>query len=268
GQSACKVPQSTSLKDIFDPLLAPPPFPIQQPPLLTPPDQGPSRSERSETRLEGELIACFMVGGERRLCVPQIFNIVLRDFSLQQINQVIEELQINCSTCTRDQMEVLKMAGDIPPMAPSCGLITKTDAHRLCSTLLGAATGGSGAGNSSQKAGLDFLNAPYILVYHECFGRCVGRYAPSLYQHPSAQCIQCDECMASFTPYAFVCHSHKPRENRTVHWGFDPTNWRSYLLPIEDLASYETSPLMAISNNLSMLLVDQKNLINHHHHHH
>ncbi|KAH7640916.1 ski-like protein [Dermatophagoides farinae] len=272
GQSTCKAlstnrssSSSSSMKDLFDPLLAPPPFPIQQPPLLTPPDQGPSRSERSETRLEGEFIACFMVGGERRLCVPQIFNIVLRDFSLQQINQVIEELQINCSTCTRDQMEVLKLSGDIPPMAPSCGLITKTDAHRLCSTLLGSATSGSGPGGgnnniSSGKAGLDFHNTPYILVYHECFGRCVGRYAPSLYTHQSAQCIQCDECMASFAPYAFVCHSHKPRENRTVHWGFDPTNWRSYLLPIEDLASYETSPLMAISNNLSMLLADSKNL--------
>ncbi|KAH9420485.1 hypothetical protein DERP_000911 [Dermatophagoides pteronyssinus] len=266
----------TSLKDIFDPLFAPPPFPIQQPPLLTPPDQGPNRIERTETKLEGELIACFMVGGELRLCVPQIFNIVLRDFTLQQINQVIEELQINCSTCTRDQMEVLKLNGDIPPMAPSCGLITKTDAHRLCSTLLGSSTGGScvgvGVGNITETT---FINEPYILVYHECFGRCIGRYLPTLYTNDLAQCIQCNECMSLFTTFSFVCHSHKQQqqqqqygnENRTVHWGFDPLNWRSYLLPIEDLASLDddlsssSSLLMIISsNNLQSLLIDQKNL--------
>ncbi|XP_027196484.2 sno oncogene [Dermatophagoides pteronyssinus] len=271
GHSSLSTNQGlTSLKDIFDPLFAPPPFPIQQPPLLTPPDQGPNRIERTETKLEGELIACFMVGGELRLCVPQIFNIVLRDFTLQQINQVIEELQINCSTCTRDQMEVLKLNGDIPPMAPSCGLITKTDAHRLCSTLLGSSTGGSCVGGNITET--TFINEPYILVYHECFGRCIGRYLPTLYTNDLAQCIQCNECMSLFTTFSFVCHSHKQQqqqqqygnENRTVHWGFDPLNWRSYLLPIEDLASLDdlsSSLLMIISsNNLQSLLIDQKNL--------
>lgn len=226
-------PGVSLLKD-YDPLLAPPPFPIQQPPLLTPPDQSPC--VRSETMLDGELIACFNVGGEKRLCFPQILNIVLRDFTLQQINAIVKELQIYCSTCTTEQMEVLKRNGDIPSTAPSCGLITKTDAHRLCSTLL-----------ALNPMHLDFTGVPTVQIYHECFGRCVGRYAPSLYKLAESRCVQCEECLGAFSPSDFVSHSHRHRENRTVHWGFDPNNWRSYLLPVED-CSYD---------NLSVVNGDQ-----------
>ena len=30
--------------------------------------------------------------------------------------------------------------------------------------------------------------------------------------------------------FRFVGHSHRRLENRTCHWGFDSSNWRSYLL--------------------------------------
>uniref|UniRef100_UPI000068341A Ski oncogene n=1 Tax=Homo sapiens TaxID=9606 RepID=UPI000068341A len=93
-------------------------------------------TERCETVLEGETISCFVVGGEKRLCLPQILNSVLRDFSLQQINAVCDELHIYCSRCTADQLEILKVMGILPFSAPSCGLITKTDAERLCNALL------------------------------------------------------------------------------------------------------------------------------------
>ena len=83
-------------------------------PILTAPDQ--SCSERCETILEGERISCFVVGGERRLCLPQILNTVLQEFSLHQINQVCDELQIYCSRCTRDQLEELKHSGILPRM--------------------------------------------------------------------------------------------------------------------------------------------------------
>ena len=52
-----------------------------QTPLFFPKDSSPS--VKSETVLEGETIACFVVGGEKRLCLPQIFNTVLRDFTWQ-----------------------------------------------------------------------------------------------------------------------------------------------------------------------------------------
>lgn len=50
----------------------PAPFPVQQLPILTTPDT--SCSERTETVLEGETISCFVVGGEKRLCLPQVCN--------------------------------------------------------------------------------------------------------------------------------------------------------------------------------------------------
>ncbi|EEC16019.1 ski oncogene, putative [Ixodes scapularis] len=140
-------------------LPAPAPFPIQQPPLLTPPDQSRC-SERSETQLESYSISCFSVGGERRLCLPQILSTVLAEFSQPQINGVCDELHIFCSRCNAEQLDVLKATGVIPSSAPSCGLITKSDAERLCAALIhqGAPPQGSSGGPDP------------VPVYHECFG--------------------------------------------------------------------------------------------------
>jgi hypothetical protein len=59
----------------------------QPPPILSASDK--TTTEKRETLLEGESISCFVVGGEKRLCFPQILTTVLRPFSLPQINQVI-----------------------------------------------------------------------------------------------------------------------------------------------------------------------------------
>lgn len=230
---------------LFTSLLSKPPFPIQQPPLLTPPDQ--DNCERSETLIEGENIACFSIGGEKRLCFPQIINIVLEGFTYQDIVDAIKELQIYSATCSTEQIEVLKRFNDIPVIAPSCGLITKTDAHRLCSTLLSS---------SCKVSNVDFSRLPVIAIYHECFGRTRGLYAPSLYDSENAACIQCEECPGLFTPSAFVSHSHRSRaENRTCHWGFDPANWRHYILPVEDCTYEDSSSLSSSSSALDFVPV-------------
>ncbi|XP_035224452.1 ski oncogene-like [Stegodyphus dumicola] len=205
----------------YDPFIAPPPFPIQQPPIFTPADQ--SRCEKSETVLESETISCFSVGGEKRLCLPQILNTVLRDFTLQQINCVCDNLHIFCSRCNSEQLEVLKATGVLPLSAPSCGLITKTDAERLCAALLDS--------NPPKVIPNPDVKPPFqVRVYHECFGRCTGLYTPDLYAEPRARCIECVECHGLLSPQKFVCHAHHPKENRTCHWGFDSFNWRSYIL--------------------------------------
>ncbi|KAJ1074321.1 hypothetical protein K5549_001016 [Capra hircus] len=159
-------------------------------------------TERCETVLEGETISCFVVGGEKRLCLPQILNSVLRDFSLQQINSVCDELHIYCSRCTADQLEILKVMGILPFSAPSCGLITKTDAERLCNALL---YGGAYPPPckkelaASLALGLE-LSERSVRVYHECFGKCKGL---------------------------------------TCHWGFDSANWRAYILLSQDYTGKE-----------------------------
>ncbi|XP_018564799.1 ski oncogene [Anoplophora glabripennis] len=202
----------------------PAPFPtVQQVPILTTPDT--SCSERSETVLEGESISCFVVGGEKRLCLPQVLNSVLRDFTLQQINQECDQLQIYCSRCTPEQLNVLKNQGILPSSAPSCGLITKTDAERLCSALL------YGQVSSVLRPRKGALSIP---VYHECFGKAHGLCFPELYTSKNAKCIECEDCQGGFSPQQFVCHVHRDLENRTVHWGFDSCNWRCYVhVPID-----------------------------------
>ncbi|XP_048768231.2 ski oncogene-like isoform X2 [Ostrea edulis] len=207
----------------FGSLRAPPPFPIQHfGPVFTPMDS--SKSEKLDTYLEDETIACFSVGGEKRLCLPQILNTVLREFSLQQINAVCDELHIYCSRCNQEQLEILKVTGILPLSAPSCGLITKTDAERLCNSLLH---------RSSERYSKPPSRASFK-VYHECFGKCKGIFHPENYTSASDRCIQCCDCMGIFSPQKFVGHSHKAQENNTCHWGFDSSKWRAYLLLAKD----------------------------------
>lgn len=217
-----KLPSDKSV-DFESLRVPPPPFPIQQMPVFTPVDT-PSKSEKIETLLEEERIACFLVGGEKRLCLPQILNTVLREFSLQQINAICDELHIFCSRCNPEQLHILKVTGILPLNAPSCGLITKTDAERLCNALL----------HRTPEKFNDPPTPDSFKVYHECFGKCKGIFNPEMYNSADAKCIQCVDCLGSFSTQKFVCHSHKALENRTCHWGFDSANWRSYLLLAKD----------------------------------
>ncbi|XP_004596213.3 ski oncogene [Ochotona princeps] len=219
------------------PAIQPPP-PVLPGPFFMPSDRS---TERCETVLEGETISCFVVGGEKRLCLPQILNSVLRDFSLQQINSVCDDLHIYCSRCTADQLEILKVMGILPFSAPSCGLITKTDAERLCNALL---YGGAYPPPCKKElaAGLALgleRSERSVRVYHECFGKCKGLLLPELYSSPSAACIQCLDCRLLYPPHKFVVHSHKALENRTCHWGFDSANWRAYILLSQDYTGKE-----------------------------
>ncbi|XP_063536964.1 ski oncogene [Cydia strobilella] len=197
------------------PARSPPPPPPQPaaPPILLAPDR--VRGERGETLLEGEPISCFSVGGERRLCLPQILTSVLTDFTLEQINRVCDELQIYCSRCTPEQLHELKSTSVLPRSAPSCGLITQTDAERLCAALLHTPQGSRPHKLSGYR------------VYHECFGGSRGVFSADL------NLVQCLECRAMYSPRRFVCHSHAT-ENRTCHWGFDSARWRRFLLVADE----------------------------------
>ncbi|XP_061114513.1 v-ski avian sarcoma viral oncogene homolog a [Conger conger] len=216
-------------------------LPMQPPPVMPGPLFIPSdrSTERCETVLESETISCFVVGGEKRLCLPQILNTVLRDFSLQQINSVCDDLHIYCSRCTADQLEILKVMGILPFSAPSCGLITKTDAERLCNALI---YGGTYPPHCKKEFSgiLELeLTEKSFKVYHECFGKCKGLFVPELYTSPNAACIQCMDCRLMYQTHKFVVHSHKSLENRTCHWGFDSANWRAYILLGQDYTGKE-----------------------------
>ncbi|KAI4809141.1 hypothetical protein KUCAC02_018051 [Chaenocephalus aceratus] len=197
-------------------------------PLLVPCD---SSTELTHSLLEGESISCFVVGGEKRLCLPQVLNSVLRDFSLQQINTVCDELYVYCSRCDAEQLHILKVLGILPFNAPSCGLITLTDAQRLCNALLrpGATLPSDPSGKLSTQGLLKESEASFQ-VEHQCLGKCQGLFVPQFYTQPEAHCIQCIECQLLFSPQKFVMHSHKSPDKRTCHWGFDSAKWPCYLL--------------------------------------
>ncbi|XP_061493290.1 ski-like protein isoform X3 [Rhineura floridana] len=214
-----------STSSVFVPLPSPQILPG---PLLVPSD---SSTELTQTLLEGESISCFKVGGEKRLCLPQVLNSVLRDFSLQQINTVCDELYIYCSRCTSDQLHILKVLGILPFNAPSCGLITLTDAQRLCNALLRPRTfpqNGSLLHAKSSLAQLKETGSAFE-VEHECLGKCQGLFAPQFYIQPDSPCIQCSECYVMFSPQTFVMHSHRSPDKRTCHWGFESAKWHCYL---------------------------------------
>ncbi|GCC32264.1 hypothetical protein chiPu_0010725 [Chiloscyllium punctatum] len=207
------------------PMTSPPVLPG---PLLIPSD---SSTELTHTLLEGETISCFMVGGEKRLCLPQVLNSVLRDFSLQQINTVCDELYIYCSRCTAEQLQILKVLGILPFNAPSCGLITQTDAQRLCNALVHPGILPPDANKLPGKTCLAQLQNTgcSFEVEHWCLGKCQGLFVPQLYSHPDATCIQCLDCHMMFSPQKFVLHSHRSPDKRTCHWGFDSAKWRCYV---------------------------------------
>ncbi|XP_061834780.1 ski-like protein [Nerophis lumbriciformis] len=196
-------------------------------PLLVPCD---SSTELTHSLLEGESISCFVVGGEKRLCLPQVLNSVLRDFSLQQINTVCDELYVYCSRCDAEQLHILKVLGILPFNAPSCGLITLTDAQRLCNALLrpGATLPADLSVKLSAQGLLKETEAGFQ-VEHQCLGKCQGLFVPQFYTQPEAPCIQCVECHLLFSPQKFVMHSHKSPDKRTCHWGFDSAKWPCYL---------------------------------------
>ena len=220
-------------------------------PLLMAMDSG--ACEKTDTVLEGETIACFAVGGEARLCLPQILNTVLSGYSLGQINSVCDDLHIFCSVCNTAQLDALKRLGILPSSAPSCGLITKTDAERMCSALMhgisdrGAGCGGGPVASTGLQPHRDVASssAESFVVTHECFGKCAGIFRPEVYTTPLAAAIQCRECGCTFSTQQFVCHSHRSLENRTCHWGFDSVNWRHYLMLSKEYAERDRRRYLA-----------------------
>uniref|UniRef100_A0A2M4BRC6 c-SKI SMAD4-binding domain-containing protein n=1 Tax=Anopheles marajoara TaxID=58244 RepID=A0A2M4BRC6_9DIPT len=217
------------------PMVLGPPVPAV--PIMTTPD--PDCGIVNMTVLEGKRIGCFLLGGEMRLCLPQIFNNILMDFTVEQINRSIQELMIYLYNCTDQQLQEFKRANIIPETAKTCGLITRTNAERLCSSLLhqpaatASAAGSTGPGTSQSLKGGTVAGSGSFRVYHRCFGKCEGILTPELYSYDEPACIECCECRGLYSPQKFVCHQHEPQEIRTCHWGFDSSQWRLYIHVID-----------------------------------
>ncbi|XP_026326159.1 SKI family transcriptional corepressor 2-like [Hyposmocoma kahamanoa] len=151
----------------------------------------------SSVLLYGVPIVALVIEGVERLCLAQISNTLLKQFSYNEIHNRRVALGITCVQCTPVQLEILRRAGAMPVSSRRCGMITRREAERLCKSFLGD--------NAPPRLPDDFAFA----VHHECAWGCRGAFLPARYNSSRAKCIKCAYCGLFFSPNKFIFHSHR-----------------------------------------------------------
>ena len=147
--------------------------------------------------LYGIPIVSLIIESQERLCLAQISNTLLKEFSYNEIHNRRVALGITCVQCTPVQLEILRRAGAMPVSSRRCGMITRREAERLCKSFLGD--------NAPPRLPEDFA----FSVHHECAWGCRGAFMPSRYNSSRAKCIKCTLCGLFFSPNKFIFHSHR-----------------------------------------------------------
>ncbi|XP_045903213.1 SKI family transcriptional corepressor 1 homolog-B-like isoform X2 [Micropterus dolomieu] len=182
---------------------------------------GPSSlkpNQVSETSLYGVPIVCLVIDGKERLCLAQISNTLLKNYSYNEIHNRRVALGITCVQCTPVQLELLRRAGAMPISSRRCGMITKREAERLCKSFLGA--------HSPPKLPENFA----FDVSHDCAWGCRGSFIPARYNSSRAKCIKCSFCNMYFSPNKFIFHSHRTAESKYLQPDAANFNsWRRHL---------------------------------------
>ena len=178
---------------------------MKPPPLMSSRDMTSASLE--ETVISSQVIPCFNIGGEMRLCFPQILKQILGSFHSEQICLACEELLIHVAPASTQQLVVLIGAGVLPLAAHQCGLITKSDAERLAAYLMTnkMAAANNNSNNVENNSNNDLISDEInngqrmvLHVQHECFGKATGSLYPALYRDPKAKCIKCTICGKTF----------------------------------------------------------------------
>ncbi|XP_017126212.1 uncharacterized protein LOC108145336 [Drosophila elegans] len=151
--------------------------------------------------LYGVPIVSLYIEGQERLCLAQISNTLLKQFSYNEIHNRRVALGITCVQCTPVQLEILRRAGAMPVSSRRCGMITRREAERLCKSFLGD--------NTPPRLPDDFA----FNVQHKCAWGCRGSFLPSRYNSSRAKCIKCSYCGMFFSPNKFIFHSHRITTN-------------------------------------------------------
>lgn len=71
--------------------------------------------------LYGVPIVSLVIEGVERLCLAQISNTLLKQFSYNEIHNRRVALGITCVQCTPVQLEILRRAGAMPVSSRRCG---------------------------------------------------------------------------------------------------------------------------------------------------
>ncbi|KAJ8030035.1 SKI family transcriptional corepressor 2 [Holothuria leucospilota] len=165
-------------------------------------DSSTSRPVQNSTQchtviLFGAPIAALIMDGVERLCLAQISNILLKDYSYNEIHNRRVALGVTCVQCTPVQLEMLRRVGAMPASSRRCGMITVREAERLCKSFL--------VENTPPKLPENFA----FDVYHKCAWGCRGSFIPSRYNSSRAKCVKCRYCSLFFSPNKFIFHTHR-----------------------------------------------------------
>ncbi|XP_056399568.1 SKI family transcriptional corepressor 2 isoform X2 [Hyla sarda] len=202
-----------------DLLLASPPSSYPQDSLqsrVSQPNMKPNQV--SQVILYGIPIVSLVIDGQERLCLAQISNTLLKNYSYNEIHNRRVALGITCVQCTPVQLEILRRAGAMPISSRRCGMITKREAERLCKSFLGE--------NRPPKLPDNFA----FDVSHECAWGCRGNFIPARYNSSRAKCIKCTYCNMYFSPNKFIFHSHRtPDAKYTQPDAANFNSWRRHL---------------------------------------
>ncbi|XP_046720628.1 SKI family transcriptional corepressor 1 homolog-B isoform X3 [Silurus meridionalis] len=172
----------------------------------------------SETSLYGIPIVSLVIDGQERLCLAQISNTLLKNYSYNEIHNRRVALGITCVQCTPVQLEILRRAGAMPISSRRCGMITKREAERLCKSFLGE--------HNPPKLPENFA----FDVSHECAWGSRGNFIPARYNSSRAKCIKCSLCNMYFSPNKFIFHSHRTPESKyTQPDAANFNSWRRHL---------------------------------------
>lgn len=169
----------------------------------------------------------MLIDGEDRLCLAQISNTLLKQFSYNEIHNRRVALGITCVQCTPVQLEILRRAGAMPISSRRCGMISKREAERLCRSFL------------TEIPPPQLPENFAFNVKHRCAWGCRGSFIPSRYNSSRAKCIKCQACGAFYSPNKFIFHSHRNPDVAYVQPDAANFNsWRRHLF-IEDEAPNE-----------------------------
>uniref|UniRef100_A0A1B0DQ37 c-SKI SMAD4-binding domain-containing protein n=2 Tax=Phlebotomus papatasi TaxID=29031 RepID=A0A1B0DQ37_PHLPP len=181
--------------------------------------QQPKANQVGTVLLYGIPIVSLFIEAQERLCLAQISNTLLKQFSYNEIHNRRVALGITCVQCTPVQLEILRRAGAMPVSSRRCGMITRREAERLCKSFLGD--------NSPPRLPDDFA----FTVHHECAWGCRGSFLPARYNSSRAKCIKCAFCGLFFSPNKFIFHSHRlsPQDKYVQPDAANFNSWRRHM---------------------------------------
>merc|ERR1712106_416125 len=107
------------------------PYARSPPPMVSPND--PTANDCKIVEYRGEKIAAFMINGKTMLCLPQSFELFLKNLvgGLHTVYTKCKRLEIMPMICNVEQVRVLRGLGAIQPGVNRCKLIADTDFEEL-----------------------------------------------------------------------------------------------------------------------------------------